>query len=260
MQSCTKPLILTISQYWWRQWLGTGKGPLPKPLSPKTSNALWLWLQIYYCMYLGINDTTILLWITVLTASTSEQEIWNYLSKSRRNVVASSRRFSIQHRHTANQELSQYHLCFQCCHWSLSLRQPAVQPVIAKLASWELSVFSAAQQKIKQFWYNVCFIIYRNLIQKRLTHWGRVTHICVSKLTIIGSENGLAPGRRQAIIWTNAGMLLIGPLGTNFNETSIKIHTFSLKKIHLKLSSGKWRPFCLGLDVLNATSVFIGYF
>ena len=33
-----------------------------------------------------------------------------------------------------------------------------------------------------------------------LTHWGRVTHICVSKLTIFGSDNGLSPGRRQAII------------------------------------------------------------
>ena len=83
------------------------------------------------------------------------------------------------------------------------------------------------------------------------THWGRVTHICVNKLTIIGSDNGLSPGRHQAIIWTNAGILLIGPLGTNFNETSIEIHTFSFKKIHLKLSSGKWRPFCLGLNVLN---------
>ena len=83
-----------------------------------------------------------------------------------------------------------------------------------------------------------------------LTHWGRVTHICVSKLTIIGSDNGLSPGRRQAIIWTNAAILLIWPLGTNCNETSIKIRTFSFKKIHLKLSSGKWRPFCLGLNVL----------
>ena len=84
-----------------------------------------------------------------------------------------------------------------------------------------------------------------------LTHWGWVTHISVSKLTIIGSDNGLSPGRRQAIFWTNAGILLIGPLGTNFNETSIEIHTFSFKKIHLKLSSGKWRPFCLGLNVLS---------
>ena len=67
-----------------------------------------------------------------------------------------------------------------------------------------------------------------------LTHWGRVTHICVSNLTIIGSDNSLSPGRRQAIIWTNAGMLLIGPLGTNFNEILIEIHTFSFKKMHLK--------------------------
>ena len=51
-----------------------------------------------------------------------------------------------------------------------------------------------------------------------LTHWGRVTPICVGKLTIVGSDNGLSPGRRQAIIWTNAGILLIRPLETNFNE------------------------------------------
>ena len=51
-----------------------------------------------------------------------------------------------------------------------------------------------------------------------LTHWGRVTHICVGKLTIIGSDNGLSPGWHQAIIWTNAGILLIGPLGTNLNK------------------------------------------
>ena len=84
-----------------------------------------------------------------------------------------------------------------------------------------------------------------------LTHLGRETHICVSKVSIIGWDNGLSPGRRQAIIWTNAGILLIWPLGTNFNKTSIEIHTFSFKKVHLKLSSGKWRPFCLGLNVLS---------
>ena len=85
---------------------------------------------------------------------------------------------------------------------------------------------------------------------KWVTHWGRVTHICVSKLNIIGSDNGLSPGRRQAIIWTNVGILLIGPLGTNFSEMLIEIHTFSFKKIHLKMS-GKWRPFCHGLNVLR---------
>ena len=88
-------------------------------------------------------------------------------------------------------------------------------------------------------------------LPKTLTHWGRATHICVSKLTIIASDNGLLPGRRQAIIWTSAGILLIGPLGTNFSEILIKILTFSFKKMCLKLSSAKWRPFCLGLNVLT---------
>ena len=83
-----------------------------------------------------------------------------------------------------------------------------------------------------------------------LTHWGRVTHICVDKLTVIGSDNDLPPGRRQAIIWTNAAILSIGSLGTNYSEISIEIHTFSFKKMHLKMASAKWRLFCLGLSVL----------
>ena len=57
------------------------------------------------------------------------------------------------------------------------------------------------------------------LIQAEHQCW--VTHICVSKLTTIGSDNGLLPGRYQAIIWTNAGILLIGPLGTNFSAILI---------------------------------------
>ena len=84
-----------------------------------------------------------------------------------------------------------------------------------------------------------------------LTHWGWVTHICVFNLTIIGSDNGLSPGRRQAIIRTNVGILLIGPLGTNFSEILIGIQAFSFKKMHVKMSSAKWRPFCLCLNVLN---------
>ena len=94
------------------------------------------------------------------------------------------------------------------------------------------------------------FVRYTQLASS-LTHWGRVTHICVSKLTIIGSDNGLSPGRRQAIIWTNAGILLIWPLGTNFSEIAIDIQTFSFKKIHFKMPSGKLQPFCLGLNVLT---------
>ena len=72
----------------------------------------------------------------------------------------------------------------------------------------------------------------------------------VSKLTSNGSDNGLSPGRRLAIIWTSAEILLIGALGTNISEMLIKIHTLSFKKIHLKMSSGKWRPICPGPNVL----------
>ena len=84
-----------------------------------------------------------------------------------------------------------------------------------------------------------------------LTHWSRVKHICVSRMTNNGSDNGLPPGRRQAIIWTNVGILLIRTLGTNFSEILSEIHTYSFKKMHLKMSSAKWRPFCFGLNVLS---------
>ena len=83
------------------------------------------------------------------------------------------------------------------------------------------------------------------------THWGQVTHICVTNLTIIGPDNCLSPGQRQAIIWTNAGILLIGPWGTKFSEILSEIIKFSFNKMHLKMLSGKWRPFCLGLNVLT---------
>ena len=96
-----------------------------------------------------------------------------------------------------------------------------------------------------------------NADQFRLTHWGRVTQICVSKFTIIGSDNGLSPIRHQVIIWTNVGILLIRTLGTNFSEILIQIHIFSNKKIRLKMSPRKCRPFCLGLTVLTPNAINI---
>ena len=93
-----------------------------------------------------------------------------------------------------------------------------------------------------------------------LTHWGRVTHIFVSKLTIIGSDNGLSPGRRQAIIWTNAGISLIRTLGTNFSEILGEIHSSSFSKMHLKMSSAKWRLFGLGLNELITGCIGICHF
>ena len=97
---------------------------------------------------------------------------------------------------------------------------------------------------IDEIWRVICSL-------EGLTHWGRVTHICVSDLTSIGSDNGLSPGRRQAIIRTNAGILLTRPLGTYFSEFLVEILMFSFKKMHLKVSSAKWRLFRLGLNELR---------
>ena len=82
-----------------------------------------------------------------------------------------------------------------------------------------------------------------------------MTHICVGKLIIIGSDNDLAPDRHQAIIWTNAGLLWIRPLRTYL----IKIQQFSLKKMHVKMSSAKWRPSYPGLIVLNASVMVFSF-
>ena len=81
-----------------------------------------------------------------------------------------------------------------------------------------------------------------------LTHWDRV---CVGNLTTIGSDNGLSHGRRQAIFWTNAAISFVNwTLRINFSEMLIEIQTFSFKQMHLKMSSAKWRPFYLALNVL----------
>ena len=88
-----------------------------------------------------------------------------------------------------------------------------------------------------------------------LTHSGRVMHIFISELTTIGACHGFLPGHCQDIIWTNAWILLIGPLGTNFSEILIEIHIFSFKKAHLKISFVKLQPFCIGLNALIKLAV-----
>ena len=84
-----------------------------------------------------------------------------------------------------------------------------------------------------------------------------MAHICVTGLIIIGWDNGFSPGQCQGIIWTSAGILLIGTLGTNLSEILIEIHTFSFKKMHIKISSAKWWPFCLSLNVLRKHVIVI---
>ena len=111
----------------------------------------------------------------------------------------------------------------------------------AKPFTEPLMVFDSSGEKLQNQW---CLATYaytglsENLLF--LTHWGRVTHLCISKLTIIDSDNGLLSGRHQTIIWTNAGILLIRTLGTNFRGILGEIHTFSFKKMHLKMSSTLW--------------------
>ena len=61
--------------------------------------------------------------------------------------------------------------------------------------------------------------------------WPRYASI---NYAIIGSDNGLSPVWRHAVIWTNDGLLLIGHLGTNFSEMLIKLQQFSFMKMHLK--------------------------
>ena len=114
---------------------------------------------------------------------------------------------------------------------------------------WERNKVSKKLVLVKFCFYNT--LMHRMKWYTVLIHWGRVTYICVGNLTIIGSDNGLSPGRRQAIIWTNAGILLIRTLGTNFSEILGEIDSFSFSEMHLKMSSAKWRLFGLGLNVFT---------
>ena len=68
-------------------------------------------------------------------------------------------------------------------------------------------------------------------------------------LVIIGSDNGMPPAQRQAIIWTNADMQSFWPWGINFNGILLEIWNFSFKKLHLKTSPPKWRSYCRSLNV-----------
>ena len=124
-------------------------------------------------------------------------------------------------------------------HWKSWFWQISEQPAMKISSKWQF-LFSEVQSLKWRTFANSAHV---SRCVFYLTHWGRVTHICVSKLIIID--------RRQAIICTNAGLLSIGPLRTYFSENLIKIQQFSLKKIRVKMSSAKWRPSCLGLSVLS---------
>ena len=67
---------------------------------------------------------------------------------------------------------------------------------------------------------------------------------------IDGSDNGSSGDWHQAVIWSNSGILLTGPLGTNINEFCTQLPQFSNKKNKLNMPCAKWLPICLGLSVL----------
>ena len=132
-------------------------------------------------------------------------------------------------------ELSCCHLMISICHYGFNFSKQST------LSSYLMTSLS----------------FYWLLVSPALTHWGRVTHICVSKLSIIASDNGVSPGRRQAIIWNNGGILSIGLLGTNFGDILFEILKFSFKKMHLKMSSVKWRLLRLGHNELMVQNLLL---
>ena len=124
-----------------------------------------------------------------------------------------------------------------------------IQPRVPSLLSFIGTLLACCDRPMSSWWLpmSCCQKSFKSSTTTILT----VTHICINKLTTIGSDNGMSPCRYQAIIWTDTEILLIGPLGTNFSEILIEIHTFSYTKMHFKMLPEKWQPFCLGLSVLN---------
>ena len=134
-------------------------------------------------------------------------------------------------------------------HWGGVTHISGLSPDILKMESWT-NMRLAANIIIKDIIH-----IFASICKSCIFCWWddviASTDICISKLTIIGPDNGLSPNRRQAIIWTSAGILLIRTLGTNFSEILSEILTFSFMKMHLKMLSGRWWQFCLCLNVLT---------
>ena len=97
---------------------------------------------------------------------------------------------------------------------------------------------------------------YTEINSWHLTHWGRVTHItiCVSELTTIGSDNGMSPDRRQAIIWTNVGILWIRSLETKFRKYNRNVYMLAPENAFENVV--RW-PLCFGLNVLMSRQSFV---
>ena len=116
---------------------------------------------------------------------------------------------------------------------------------------FSVAILSVSLQKVE-----IYFSVSLNVLTR--VNSLRPNDTCVSKLTIIGSDNGFSPGRYQAIVWTSAGILLTGSLEPNFSEILIEIYTLLFNKMHLKMLSGKWQPFCVGLNKVKQVICNLG--
>ena len=85
-------------------------------------------------------------------------------------------------------------------------------------------------------------------------NWGRVMHICVNELTIIGSDNGLLPGCVKPLSDTD-GLLLIGNLGTNFSEILNEIYIFvqdnGFENVVCKMLAILSQPLCVNIKQIT---------
>ena len=91
--------------------------------------------------------------------------------------------------------------------------------------------------------------MYHETVIILMSHSGRLTHICVSKLTLIGSDKAWHLVGTKPLSELMLGYCWLDPQEQNsakFNQNSYII----IKKIHLKMSSWYWWPFCLGLNVI----------
>ena len=138
---------------------------------------------------------------------------------------------------------------------ALSPVPPLKHPPRAPRNCWQLAYHGLITVDCHCFYYGLLlFSCFPQPQNPPAVWWLSDAYICVSKLSIIVSDNGLSPGRCQAIIWSSAGILVNWTTGNklqrNINQnSSIFIHDENA----FEMLYGKWRPFCLGLNVLRKT-------
>ena len=85
------------------------------------------------------------------------------------------------------------------------------------------------------------------------TRVARRSQPCVKgPLAITSSDNGLLPVQCQAIIWTNAHLLS----GMHFSEMWNEIDIINFLIMYMKISSAKWKSFCLSLNLINMSLTY----